>query len=105
MQAWISDEIGEEPANKLFLRATRVGLTASLLGMGLAIFIGADNVALPIQFGAIGVLVIGFVLIFIMPETGFKPASKEDRNNWQHMWHTFRQGLSAVRSRPRLMPT
>jgi len=33
-QAWISDEIGEDKANKLFLRATRVGLYASLLGMG-----------------------------------------------------------------------
>ncbi len=51
-QAWISDEIGEEPANQLFLRATRVGLTASLIGMGLAMFIGANNVALPIQFGS-----------------------------------------------------
>jgi DHA3 family tetracycline resistance protein-like MFS transporter len=102
-QAWISDEIGEEPANKLFLRATRVGLVASLLGMGLAIFVGANNVALPIQFGAVGILAIGFVLIFIMPETGFKPASKEDRNNWQHMWHTFNEGLKSVRSRPRLI--
>src|SRR5512135_848823 len=27
-QAWISDEIGEESANKLFIRANRVGLTA-----------------------------------------------------------------------------
>lgn len=102
-QAWISDEIGEGPANQLFLRATRVGLTASLLGMGLAIFIGANNVALPIQFGAVGVLVIGFVLIFIMPETGFKPASKEERNNWQHMWHTFNEGLKSVRARPHLI--
>lgn len=102
-QAWISDEIGEGPANQLFLRATRVGLTASLLGMGLAIFIGANNVALPIQFGAAGVLAIGFVLIFVMPETGFKPASKEERNNWQHMWHTFNEGLKSVRARPRLI--
>ncbi len=102
-QAWISDEIGEEPANQLFLRATRVGLTASLLGMGLAVLIGANNVALPIQFGAVGVIVIGFVLIFIMPETGFKPASKEERNNWQHMLHTFNEGLKSVRARPRLI--
>jgi MFS transporter, DHA3 family, tetracycline resistance protein len=102
-QAWISDEVGEEPANKLFLRATRVGLTASLLGMGLAMFIGANNIALPIQFGAIGVIGIGFILIFIMPETGFKPASKEDRNTWQHMWHAFNEGLKSVRARPRLI--
>lgn len=102
-QAWISDEIGEEPANQLFLRATRVGLAASLLGMGLAMFMGANSVALPIQFGAVGVMAIGFVLIFIMPETGFQPASKEERNTWQHMWHTFNEGLKSVRARPRLI--
>jgi DHA3 family tetracycline resistance protein-like MFS transporter len=102
-QAWISDEIGEEPANQLFLRATRLGLIASLLGMGLAMFIGANNVVLPIQFGAVGVMAIGFVLIFIMPEMGFQPASKEERNTWQHMWHTFNDGLRSVRARPRLI--
>jgi MFS transporter, DHA3 family, tetracycline resistance protein len=102
-QAWISDEVGEEKANKLFMRATQVGLVASLLGMGLAIWIGANNIALPIQLGAVGVILIGVVLIFIMPETGFHPTPKEDRNNWQHMWHTFHQGLNAVKARPRLI--
>lgn len=102
-QAWISDEVGEEKANKLFMRATQVGLVASLFGMGLAIWIGANNVALPIQLGAVGVILIGVVLIFIMPETGFHPTPKEDRNNWQHMWHTFNQGLNAIKSRPRLI--
>src|ERR1051325_6773468 len=33
-QAWITDEIGEDNANKLFLRGTQIGLFASLLGMG-----------------------------------------------------------------------
>jgi DHA3 family tetracycline resistance protein-like MFS transporter len=102
-QAWISDEVGEEKANKLFMRATQVGLVASLLGMGLAIWIGANNIALPIQLGAVGVMLIGVVLIFIMPETGFHPTPKEDRNNWQHMWHTFHQGLNAIKARPRLI--
>ncbi len=102
-QAWITDEIGEEDANKLFLRATRVGLYASLLGMGLAVLVGAENVALPILFGAVGVLLIGVILVFIMPEKNFRPTPREDRNTWQHMWHTFKQGADAVRSKPRLM--
>jgi len=102
-QAWITDEIGEEPANKLFLRATQVGLTASLFGMGAAALIGGSNVALPILVGAIGVILIGVTLIFIMPETGFHPTPKEDRNNWQHMGHTFKEGLKVIRSQPRLM--
>ncbi|HMS01085.1 MAG TPA: MFS transporter [Anaerolineales bacterium] len=102
-QAWITDEIGEDDANKLFLRATRVGLYASLLGMGLAALVGVNNVAMPILVGAIGVLLIGVILIFIMPEKNFHPTPREDRNTWQHMWHTFRQGADTVRSKPRLM--
>jgi DHA3 family tetracycline resistance protein-like MFS transporter len=102
-QAWITDEIGEENANKLFLRGTQVGLFASLLGMGGAMLVGANNVALPIQVGALGVVLIGVTLMLVMPETGFHPTPREDRNTWQHMWHTFKQGADAVRSRPRLM--
>lgn len=102
-QAWITDEIGEDDANKLFLRGTQVGLFASLVGMGGALLIGANNVALPIQVGALGVMLIGITLMLIMPETGFHPTPREDRNTWQHMWHTFKQGANAVRSRPRLM--
>ena len=102
-QAWITDEIDEDSANRLFLRATRVGLYASLIGMGLAMLVGANNVALPIQVGAAGVLWIGIILIFIMPETNFHPIPREDRNTWQHMRHTFKQGADVVRSKPRLM--
>jgi DHA3 family tetracycline resistance protein-like MFS transporter len=102
-QAWITDEVGEEDANKLFLRATQVRLFASLIGMGAAILVGANNAALPIQVGALGVILIGITLIFIMPETGFHPTPREDRNTWEHMWHTFKEGANAVRAKPRLM--
>ena len=102
-QAWISDEVGENDANKLFLRARQVGLFASLIGMGLATFVGANDVALPLRVGSAGVMLIGFTLMFIMPETGFHPTPREDRNTWQHMWHTFKQGTDAVRTRPHLM--
>lgn len=102
-QAWISDEIGEEPANKLFLRATQLGLFASLLGMGTAALVGSQNAAFPIRIGGMGVILIGVVLTFIMPESGFHPTPREDRNTWQQMGHTFKEGLQAVRTSPRLM--
>ena len=102
-QAWITDEIGEETANKLFMRATQIGLFASLIGMGLATLVGADNVAIPLRLGALGVALIGVTLAFIMPETGFQPTPREDRNTWQHMWYTFKQGVDTVRAKPRLM--
>jgi DHA3 family tetracycline resistance protein-like MFS transporter len=102
-QAWITDEAGEENANKLFLRGTQIGLFASLIGMGAAMFVGANNIAMPLRVGSLGVVLIGIALAFIMPETGFHPTLREDRNTWQHMWHTFNQGVKAVRSKPRLM--
>jgi len=102
-QAWISDEIGEDDANKLFIRATQIGLFASLIGMGLATLVGVNNVAMPLRVGSAGVLLIGVLLAIIMPETGFHPTPREDRNTWQHMWHTFRQGVDTVRRKPRLM--
>jgi DHA3 family tetracycline resistance protein-like MFS transporter len=102
-QAWITDEIGEDNANKLFLRGTQVGLFASLIGMGAAMVVGANNVAMPLRVGSLGVMLIGVALAFIMPETGFHPTPREDRNTWQHMWHAFNQGVMAVRSKPRLM--
>jgi MFS transporter, DHA3 family, tetracycline resistance protein len=102
-QAWITDEVGEEDANKLFLRGTQVGLFASLIGMGAAMFVGANNVAMPLRVGSLGVMLIGAALAFIMSETGFHPTPREDRNTWQHMWHAFNQGVKAVRSKPRLM--
>ena len=102
-QAWITDEIGEENANKLFLSAARFGSFAYLLGLGATILIGAYNVAIPIRVGAIGILLTGITLAVIMPETGFHPTPREDRNTWQHMWHVFKQGIGAVRSQPRLV--
>ncbi len=102
-QAWISDEVGEDDANKLFLRATQVGLFSSLIGMGLAALVGANNVAVPLLVGAVGVISIGVILAVIMPETGFHPTQREDRTTWGHMWHTFKQGMDTVRAKPRLI--
>ena len=101
-QAWITDEVGEEAANKLFLRTARLGAYAWLLTLGVTAWIGAENTAIPIRVGAIGIVLGGIVLAFIMPETGFHPTPKEDRNTWQHMWHVFKQGASAVQMHPRL---
>ena len=101
-QAWISDEVGEEAANKLFLRAARLGAFAWIFTLVVTAWIGAENIAIPIRVGAIGIILGGIVLAFIMPETGFHPTPKEDRNTWQHMWHVFKQGAGAVRVHPRL---
>ena len=101
-QAWITDEIGEERANKLFLRSARLGTYAWLFALGATLLIGSNNTAIPIRVGATGIILTGILLAIIMPETGFHPTPQEDRNTWQHMWYVFKQGARAVRGHPRL---
>ncbi len=102
-QAWLSDEIGEDNANRAFLRANQFDLAGALLGMLIAIPLGNIAVNLPILAGGLCVALIAVALALLMPETGFAPVRPEDRNTWQHMGDLFRKGLAAVRQRPALM--
>jgi len=102
-QAWLSDEIGEENANRAFLRGNQYDLAGSLVGMLLAIPIGNIAVNTPILVGGTAVAGIGILLMLFMPENGFHPTRPEDRNSLQHMGDIFKKGIAAVRSRPVLL--
>ncbi|MEP7135196.1 MAG: MFS transporter [Chloroflexota bacterium] len=102
-QAWLSDEIGEENANRAFLRANKFDLAGALVGMLIAIPLGNIAVNLPIVSGGVMVALIAVALTLFMSEQGFKPVQREDRNTWQHMGDIFNKGLNAVRARPTLL--
>ena len=99
-EAWISDEIGEAKAGHAFLRAAQVARLATLVGIVASIFIGNMRVNFPIIVGGGGYIVMALILALVMPETGFHPTSRENRNSFQHMWHTFRSGIDMVKRRP-----
>src|SRR5512138_2253908 len=102
-QAWLSDEIGEENANRAFLRGNQYDLAGALLGMLAAIPVGNIAVNVPILAGGAGVVALGFALWLFMPENGFHPTRPEDRNSFQHMADIFKKGIAAARSRPVLL--
>jgi DHA3 family tetracycline resistance protein-like MFS transporter len=102
-QAWLSDEIGEENANRAFLRANKFDLAGALVGMLVAIPLGNIAINLPIVSGGVLVALIAVALTLFMSEHGFKPVRREDRNTWQHMGDIFKKGLNAVRERPTLL--
>src|SRR5512137_2898112 len=102
-QAWLSDEIGEENANRTFLRANKFDLAGALVGMLIAIPLGNIAVNLPIVAGGALVSGIAIVLVLVMPEHGFHPVRPENRNNWQHMGDIFKKGVGTVRARPALL--
>jgi DHA3 family tetracycline resistance protein-like MFS transporter len=102
-EAWIADEVGEERSGQAFLRAGQIGTIGSLIGIAPGIWIGLLGVNIPIMLGGVLLMTLGVILIVIMPEKGFKPAPREDRNTFQSMAHTFKGGLRLVRSKPALI--
>lgn len=101
-QAWLSDEIGEARANQAFLRANSLEQVGALLGLILAIPLGNLAISLPIvACGGLIVLSAG-ALVLVMPEQGFQPTGREDRNSWRHFVEIFQKGLAVVKSHPTL---
>jgi DHA3 family tetracycline resistance protein-like MFS transporter len=101
-QAWLTDEIGEAAANRALLRGGQVDTVGNLFGVGAAVLIGGLAVNLPIIAGGLLLVLQALALALWMPETGFHPLPREDRNTWQHLSATFRRGLGMVRQRPAL---
>jgi MFS transporter, DHA3 family, tetracycline resistance protein len=102
-QAWLSDEIGEENANRAFLRGNQYDLAGALIGMLLAIPLGNIAVNVPILAGGAAVAGIGLFMLLFMSENGFNPTRRENRNSFQHMADIFNKGFNIVRSRPALL--
>lgn len=102
LQAWISDEIGEENAGQIFLRGAQIEQLAALIGILPAVALSFWRVNIPIiAGGALFILLAGF-LALRMPENGFHPTPPGERSTWQHMTGTLRDGLGMLRRRPAL---
>jgi len=73
VDAWVTDEIGEQRAAGAFMRAAQVGQVASLLGIGLATLLGRLGLAWPLLAAGLGFVLLTGTLAVAMAETGFRP--------------------------------
>jgi len=99
-EAWIADEVGEERAGNVFIRGSQVSQAAGLLGIGLGTGLATIRLNLPLVVGGAITVALGLALIFLMPERGFHPTPREERNSWRAMGDTFHEGLRVARHRP-----
>ncbi len=102
-QAWIADEIGEERVGRIFLRSSQIGLMGGLLGALISVGLASFRLNVPVILGGVMTIGLAVFLVFFMPENGFQPTPKEERQSWQQMGATFRDGLRVVRGRPVLI--
>ena len=100
VQAWITDEVGDEAVGHVFLRGTQISLIASIVGTLTAIAIGLISIQAPIVIGGGGFIVLAIVFAVIMPET-WKPTVRDTASSHlSHMGKTFKEGIHLARSRP-----
>lgn len=101
--AWLADEIGEENLTLTYLRATQISQIASLLAIGLSVYIATFSRGLPLIIGGVGLAGLSIFLLVFMPETHFRPMARAERDTWRKMWGTFKDGYDVVRGAPILL--
>lgn len=103
MEAWVTDEVGEDRVGALFLRAGQVSQAAGLVGILLSVLLAGVRLNLPYLVGGALFVALGAILTALMPETSFRPTPREGRSTFAMMAATFRAGVAAVRGRPVLV--
>lgn len=101
--AWIVDEIGNERANRAFLRASQVSQFASIAGIICAVLIATVKINYPLIIGGAVMIGLGLALTLIMPEDGFQRVPAEERESWDDLFKTFRDGAKQIRASHILM--
>lgn len=101
--AWLSDEIGEAPANQALLRGAQVGTVGSIAGIVAGVALALWSLALPIVLAGVILLLLALYLMVFMPEQGFRPRPREERETLAAMARTLRDGGAMIRRRPVLL--
>lgn len=92
------DEVGSEHATSVFMRTTQVRQAAALIGTLSSAPLARFALNVPVLTGALLTIGLALWLVYVMPETGFTPVAREERNSFGAMVETFREGVYAIRS-------
>jgi DHA3 family tetracycline resistance protein-like MFS transporter len=101
--AWLTDEIGEEAANRAFLRGSQVSQATLILTIIVSVLLALIDLRLPIVIAGLGSILLGLVLAIIMPENGFTPTPSTQRDTWGSMRGTLSDGVRMIQARPILI--
>jgi MFS transporter, DHA3 family, tetracycline resistance protein len=102
--AWLADEIGLDNVRPVYLRSAQIGRIAGLVTIGASVALALVALWLPIVVGGAVFVVVGAALAVLMPETGFRPAPREETEGAvRAMARTGRTGARLVRRTPVLL--
>ena len=76
--AWLTDEVGEDQARKLYVRGDQVWHVGALIGIVAGVVIAFASTRLAIVVGSVGFILLGIWMIFAMPEDHFVRREREE---------------------------
>jgi len=76
-EAWIADELGHDQMTGVYLRATQVGLIATVAGSLLSGVIALDGLELPLRVGGGLCCLFALAVAVVMPERNFRRTQAE----------------------------
>ena len=99
LQAWITDEVGEEAVVTVFTRETQIDLGFGFLGTLAAGALGLVSLRVPIVVAGVTLMLLAVGLVLTMPERNFHPTPRGERETFGHMKDQFVAGLRIARGR------
>ncbi|MBA3336071.1 MAG: MFS transporter [Chloroflexia bacterium] len=100
VQAWITDEIGDEAVGPVFLRGGQMWLIGGLAGTLLSVSLGLIHIQMPMILAGLGMLALTAALALVMPETHMRVTPPAARSTFGHMMATGREGFRLAMARP-----
>ena len=100
LQAWITDEVGEDAVQPVFTRGVQLGLGFTIGGTLLAGVVGQVDLRLPMICAGTGYVLLAGVLLVVMPETAFQPVPSSEREGWGRFSTVVRRSITVARRRP-----
>jgi MFS transporter, DHA3 family, tetracycline resistance protein len=97
--AWLTDEVGEEEARRLYVRGDQIWHVGALIGIVAGVAIAFASTRLAIVVGSVGTIIVGIWLVFAMPEDHFVRRERDEGYSVvRELSRTFRAGVREVRS-------
>ena len=97
--AWLTDEIGEEAAQPMYIRSEQWWQAGSLVGIAAGVTIASfTTLRAPMLICGAGFVVLGVFMALAMREEGFRPERREGERLHSSFATTVREGVRVVRA-------
>jgi MFS transporter, DHA3 family, tetracycline resistance protein len=97
--AWLTDEIGEEAAQPMYVRSEQWWQGGALVGIVAGVAIASfGSLRAPILFCGAGFIGLGAFMAFAMREEGFRPERREGERLHTSLVTTVRESVAVIRA-------